>query len=474
MSSMKLSSVSYMTDIQKLLQNQSENPLITLSSHSNSTKTALKYFNMRVTQRLHRYRSMKKQWQEVATSMQNSSLLSTVPPPDALIIMQDSKKNSMTSTIEIKGSCVSDCSNTTITTRDIRGRNSIDIDPLHSRIQQDLIKLRKLIKQNKSMSDENISYIPSNTIRPIGERTSIPTTFDDQENHIHNAISLSTSSLNKLKPLDRVKISGCQMRSSLLPKSDSTDSGVGSTSNSSSTCSQYSKQQQEQKSKRQINNKTFNICHSRVNLPPPHPSPPLPSDTSMLRASHLSKKKTNTSSKMTQNGRSKQTLPSRLSLLIPSVVNKKQPSFTKQEIRTSHMRRLSTSADMTTRLYTYAASSSSIIPQSMMLKRNTSLLPILLHSSSCMGLQTQEIHSRKLNYRLEDEQQQEKDHTNDDDDDYYHLLDYKHLINRLPKSIISIRPRYGQDDYGILFDQLAHIRERMPDSNAYDEYARTT
>ena len=258
------------------------------------------------------------------------------------------------------------------------------------------------------------------------------------------------------------------MRSSTLPKSDSTDSGIGSTSNSSSTCSQYSKQQE--KIKRQCNNKTFNICYSQVNPPPP---PPLPSDSPIYHTTHLSKKKSNTSFKMTQNIRSKQPLTSRLSLHIPPLVKKKQVSFVKQETRSPIIPRLPQSGDVTTRLYTYAASSSTATPRSMMLKRNTSLLPILLQSCSCIGIQPQEDRSKKSEDDLEEEQ--EKNNNDDyDDNDYYQLLEYKHLINRLPKSIIALRPRCGQDDYGILFEQLNHIRRTMPDSNIYDEYARIT
>ncbi len=251
------------------------------------------------------------------------------------------------------------------------------------------------------------------------------------------------------------------MRPPTLPKSESADSGIGSTSNSSSTCSQYSKQLQL---KRQSNNKTFNIYQSRVNPLPP----PLPSDSFCYRSSYSSRKKVLTSSKMSQSLPSKQLLPSRLSIPTPLVVvEKKQPSFTKQETPLPPIRRLSSRDDVTTRLYTYAASSSSATPPSLMLKRNTSLLPILLQSSSCIGIQRRENHPKTIDYDLEEEQEE-----NDNDTDYYHLLDYNHLINRLPKPIISILPRYGQDDYGILFEQLDHIRERMPDSNTYDDYAR--
>jgi hypothetical protein len=247
------------------------------------------------------------------------------------------------------------------------------------------------------------------------------------------------------------------MRPPILSKSDSADSGIGSTSNASSTCSQYPKQQ---KIKRPIDNKTFNIYHSRVNPPRLQPSASF-----LYRSSYSSKRKLNTPSKMSQN-----IIPSRLSMPIPPMIEKKQPSFTKQETLLPPIRGLSPSDDITTCLYTYAAPSSMATPRSMILKRNTSLLPILLQSSSCIGIQPREIRLKKVESDLEEEP--EGNNTNNKDDDYYHLLNYNHLINRLPKPVVSIHPRYGQDDYGILFEQLDHIRETMPDSNTYDDYAR--
>lgn len=268
------------------------------------------------------------------------------------------------------------------------------------------------------------------------------------------------------------------MRPPILPTTDSNDSGIGSTSNPSSTCSQYSKQQQQQqqqqKPKRHNNNKTFNIYHSRVNLVPPR----LPSDSFFYRSPYPSKRKSNTLSRMPQSIPSRQVLPSRLSIPIPPpVIEKKQASFTKQEILLPPIQRSSTSSDITSRIYTYAASSSSATPRIMMLKRNTSLLPILLQSTPCIGIQPREIQQKKIEYDLDEEQEEEEEENNheeddNDDDDYYYLLDYNHLINRLPKPVISIVPRYGQDDYGILFEQLDHIRETMPDSNIYDDYVR--
>jgi hypothetical protein len=88
----------------------------------------------------------------------------------------------------------------------------------------------------------------------------------------------------------------------------------------------------------------------------------------------------------------------------------------------------------------------------MKLYRNTSLLPILLTSSSCIGIQPRKTHSGK--------------------EISYNLIDYKHLISHLPKPLVPIVPRYDQGDYGILFEQLDHIRETMPNSNVYEHYTR--
>lgn len=89
----------------------------------------------------------------------------------------------------------------------------------------------------------------------------------------------------------------------------------------------------------------------------------------------------------------------------------------------------------------------------MKLKRNTALLPILLTSSTCVGLQN-------------------RDMPRESDPDYYSLLDYKRLVAHLPSPVIA---RYGgDDDDAILLEQLDHIRTTMPDTHVYDDYTRTS
>lgn len=111
--------------------------------------------------------------------------------------------------------------------------------------------------------------------------------------------------------------------------------------------------------------------------------------------------------------------------------------------------------EMTTqRSYTYAASSSSFTPTSMKIPRNTSLLPILFTSITCVGHQNSPLEPTA------------------DDPDYHHLKNYQQSITNLPQPMISIHPRADEDEYAILLEQLDHIRTAMPDENVYDHFTR--
>jgi hypothetical protein len=235
------------------------------------------------------------------------------------------------------------------------------------------------------------------------------------------------------------------MRSSTFLQSDSTDNKIVNTCKSSSTCSQYSKQQQQQMKQQNIK-RIVNICRGGV-----HNS--LPSD-SLLQGVPLSKQKINTPPKATSSTNVKQT---QSYLPMPPIIKKEESNFIKEETPLPPIRRSSVTKQTTTCLYNYAASTSSAIPPSMKLNRNTSLLPILLTSSSCTGIPPRKTSSDKCK------------ETNDVS---RNLLDYKHLINHLPKPIVPIVPRYDQGDYGHLFAQLDHIRETMPNSNVYENYTR--
>jgi len=153
-------SISCINDIQHLYKNEGENPLTNCASHRTTTKAALQYFNKRVTQRLHRYRSMKRQWQEVATSIQNiSSLPSTCG-------------SSIFPAIESKAYSISDYINATTAVNDNYEENSIELDPLYSRIQQDLIKLRKLIKKKQKKLNDNTPFVTLSVIRSLEDLVS--------------------------------------------------------------------------------------------------------------------------------------------------------------------------------------------------------------------------------------------------------------------------------------------------------------
>jgi len=163
-------SVSYMKDVQSLFRKQPQNSRLSFASQPTTT-TGLQYFNMRVTRSLHRYRSLKKQWQEVATSVQHTSLSPTCESP----IPQDTIKNLSVLIQKPTGEspkiyCINDYINTTTSVNN--DKNSIEIDPLHSRIQQDLISLRKFIKAKERKSVDHTSLKTPTSSRPSGEAVS--------------------------------------------------------------------------------------------------------------------------------------------------------------------------------------------------------------------------------------------------------------------------------------------------------------
>jgi hypothetical protein len=150
-------SISNIQDLPSLFSNHF------ISVASPPATPSLQYFNMRVTQRLHRYRTLKRQWQEVATAVQQDPLSppkseSPVPIPDILPMIQEQiierKVNDMT------------------LIKENHGKNSIQLDPLRSRIQRDLIKLRKLIKAREKNLSEPVSSKTSINHKPSGESVS--------------------------------------------------------------------------------------------------------------------------------------------------------------------------------------------------------------------------------------------------------------------------------------------------------------
>ena len=170
-------SLPYMRNIHHGFKKQVQNPLAHLVS---PPTTGLQYFNMRVTQRLRRYRSMKRQWQEVATSVQNTPLSppceSPTPFQDILPMAQNTIKNQtmspQRSSIDSKAYYINDYISATAAANDNNGKSSPDFDPLHSRIQQDLIKLRRIIKKKGKFTD-NTSLKTSKNSRPSGESVSL-------------------------------------------------------------------------------------------------------------------------------------------------------------------------------------------------------------------------------------------------------------------------------------------------------------
>lgn len=129
---------------------------------------------------------------------------------------------------------------------------------------------------------------------------------------------------------------------------------------------------------------------------------------------------------------------------------KKETTFIKTEVNTLPAINSARVPDerTTTHRYTYAGSTSSTSPQSMKHTRESSLLPVLLHSSSCIG----------------GIPPSNKSHESHD------LVEYRNLLHFLPKPVISTNDR---GDYGTLYKQLDHIRQTMPNCHTYENYTRS-
>ncbi len=117
------------------------------------------YSNMRVTDRLHRYRSLKREWNEVAATIHIDSSLtlksdSPIPNPDILPPTHEQ--------------IIQEYIAATI----IKEKTSLELDPLHSQIQKDLIKLRKMIKSKRKKHSTNVSSKTNTNNRPSGDAVS--------------------------------------------------------------------------------------------------------------------------------------------------------------------------------------------------------------------------------------------------------------------------------------------------------------
>ena len=167
-----------MQDLQTLFQPAAEPPL----DSSSTPIAALQYFNMRVTQRLHQYRSLKRQWQEVATSVQNLSSQPSPSPvpltfPEILSIVQETTQQTQMrlqkkKPVESKSYSITEFLDTT-NVNDEQEKKTIELDPLRSRIQQDLIKLRRFIKTKQGKAIETLSVKNSLERKSVEELVSL-------------------------------------------------------------------------------------------------------------------------------------------------------------------------------------------------------------------------------------------------------------------------------------------------------------
>jgi hypothetical protein len=122
------------------LLNDLQNPPVILVS--TPIPSSLQYFNMRVTERLHRYRSLKRQWNEAASANQIDPISPAKPetPLPTLDIVPVTHEQLIKDYINFS---------------EMRDKNHIGFDPLHSQIQNDLIKLRRIIKSRQKKLKEN-------------------------------------------------------------------------------------------------------------------------------------------------------------------------------------------------------------------------------------------------------------------------------------------------------------------------------
>lgn len=117
---------------------------------------ALQYFNIRVTERLHRYRSLKRQWNEVASNGQYDL----------------SKSDTLASITEMTPITHEQLVKDYITTSTLKEKDPVGNNPLRSQIQSDLMQLRKLIKSRQKKRSEKVSSKGNTHHRPSGENVS--------------------------------------------------------------------------------------------------------------------------------------------------------------------------------------------------------------------------------------------------------------------------------------------------------------
>ncbi|CAF0854429.1 unnamed protein product [Adineta steineri] len=396
--------LSNMKDIQNLYPDSR----VTLLSSTSS----LQFLNIRVSKRLNRYRLLQRQWYKLQSPIQNKPLSTSniqfrLPMSDIKPLRQE--QNTEKIVCDIKD-CSIPLEKTII--KGSKEKTFSEFEFLRSQIPQDLLQLRKGINIQQKK-------IPEITSLKINNKLSRAMTFINT--------SITEEEDNNIKSLDYAQRADRRIHSAT---SSQNDNKCLIRSNSPNIFLPNSKRQE--KIQQQINNKPSNIYRCRVYQ-------------SFISDSPI---QSIPSTKVILNKQSKINLkqPQRLNLPLPLTnvkqVDEIQPSTIKQET--------------TTCFYTYATSTSSIMPSSMKLNRNTSLLSILLTPISCLGIQEQHetyVKKSKINS--------------------YSLLNYEKVQNHLPKPIISFYSEKNHDGFRILSTQLDRIRETMPNSNVYNNYIRT-
>ena len=127
-----------------------------IPSSTPANTPSLQYFNIRVRERLHRYRSIKRQWNEVASTSQFDS----------------SKTDSSAPVTEMTPITHEQLIKDYITASSLKEKDSTSVNPLHSQIEKDIIELRKLMKSRQKKRSEKSTSKGNTHRRPSGENVS--------------------------------------------------------------------------------------------------------------------------------------------------------------------------------------------------------------------------------------------------------------------------------------------------------------
>ena len=126
-------------------------PNARVSYISPSPTGSLQYLNIRVTERLHRYRLLKRQWHDPQPAAQNSR--SSANAESASPTSDD-----VSSSCEQNGRGAKDPRVSTAAAQTSGQRTSMKLEPLRLQIEQDILQLRKMIRTRQKKLAGNACF----------------------------------------------------------------------------------------------------------------------------------------------------------------------------------------------------------------------------------------------------------------------------------------------------------------------------